>query len=73
MQLFTEPAVFDTGGAMAGGNQGQFQTVMMLVFQEAFRYGNYGYGAAVSWVLFLVIVVLGLINVLLTGRIKGAT
>src|SRR5690606_14283324 len=29
MQLFTEPAVFDTGGAMAGGNQGQFQTVMM--------------------------------------------
>ncbi|WP_017595180.1 carbohydrate ABC transporter permease [Nocardiopsis potens] len=73
MQLFTEPAVFDTGGAMAGGTQGQYQTVMMLVFQEAFRYGDYGYGSAVSWVLFLVIVVLGLINVLLTGRIKGAS
>ncbi|MFW5419439.1 sugar ABC transporter permease [Nocardiopsis sp. CNT-189] len=73
MQLFTEPAVFDTGGAMAGGTQGQYQTVMMLVFQEAFRYGDYGYGSAVSWVLFLVIVVLGLVNVLITGRIKGAS
>ncbi|GAB3497639.1 carbohydrate ABC transporter permease [Nocardiopsis coralliicola] len=72
MQLFTEPAVFDTGGALSGGTQGQFQTVMMLVFQEAFRYGDYGYGAAISWVLFLIIVVLGLVNIALTSRIKGA-
>ncbi|MFC4562576.1 carbohydrate ABC transporter permease [Nocardiopsis mangrovi] len=72
MQLFTEPAIFDTGGAMQGGTQGQFQTVMMLVFQEAFRYGNYGYGSAIAWVLFLLVVLLGLINVVLTSRIKGA-
>ncbi|MFC3995724.1 carbohydrate ABC transporter permease [Nocardiopsis sediminis] len=72
MQLFTEPAIFDTGGAMQGGTQGQFQTVMMLVFQEAFRYGNYGYGSAIAWVLFLLVVVLGLINVALTSRIRGA-
>ncbi|MDA2803133.1 carbohydrate ABC transporter permease [Nocardiopsis suaedae] len=72
MQLFTEPAVFDTGGAMQGGTQGQFQTVMMLVFQEAFRYGDYGYGAAISWVLFWIIVVLGAVNALLARTIKGA-
>jgi cellobiose transport system permease protein len=72
MQLFTEPAIFDTGGNMAGGTQGQFQTVMMLVFQEAFRYGNYGYGSAIAWVLFVLVVVLGLVNTLISSRIKGA-
>ncbi len=73
MQLFTEPAIFDTGGAMQGGTQGQFQTVMMLVFQEAFRYGNYGYGSAIAWVLFMLVVLLGLINVVMTSRIRSAT
>ncbi|WP_312863429.1 carbohydrate ABC transporter permease [Spinactinospora alkalitolerans] len=73
MQLFTEPAVFDSGGAMAGGTQGQFQTVMMLVFQEAFRYGNYGYGAAISWALFVLVIVFSLVNSLVTSRIRSAT
>ncbi|GAA1776082.1 carbohydrate ABC transporter permease [Streptomonospora arabica] len=71
MQLFTEPTIFGTNG-YGGGNQGQFQTVMMLVFQETFDYQNFGYAAAVSWVLFLIVVVMGLINVWLTSRIKGA-
>ncbi|KIH97459.1 ABC transporter permease [Streptomonospora alba] len=71
MQLFTEPTIFGNNG-YAGGSQGQFQTVMMLVFQETFDYQNFGYAAAVSWVLFLIVVVMGLINVWLTSRIKGA-
>ncbi|GAB3450770.1 sugar ABC transporter permease [Streptomonospora sediminis] len=72
MQLFTEPTIFAASQGYAGGNQGQFQTVMMLVFQETFNYQNFGYAAAVSWVLFMIVVVLGLINVWLTSRIKGA-
>ncbi|GAA4918211.1 cellobiose transport system permease protein [Streptomonospora salina] len=71
MQLFTEPTIFGNNG-YAGGTQGQFQTVMMLVFQETFDYQNFGYAAAISWVLFLIVVVMGLINVWLTSRIKGA-
>nr|WP_233515268.1 sugar ABC transporter permease [Marinitenerispora sediminis] len=73
MQLFTEPAVFGTDGAMNGGTQSQFQTVMMLVYQEAFRYGNYGYGSAIAWMLFLLIVLFSLLNVLVTSRIRSAT
>ncbi|MFC7330638.1 carbohydrate ABC transporter permease [Marinactinospora rubrisoli] len=73
MQLFTEPAVFGTDGAMNGGTESQFQTVMMLVYQEAFRYGNYGYGSAVAWMLFLLIVLFSLLNVLVTSRIRSAT
>jgi cellobiose transport system permease protein len=72
MQLFTEPAIFDNSAGYGGGTQGQFQTVMMLVFEEVFTYQNYGYAAAVSWVLFLLVVVLGLINTWITSRIRGA-
>ncbi|WP_131102669.1 carbohydrate ABC transporter permease [Streptomonospora litoralis] len=72
MQLFTEPVIFAANQSYSGGTQGQFQTVMMLVFQETFDYQNFGYAAAVSWVLFLIVVFMGLINVWLTSRIKGA-
>nr|WP_235000783.1 sugar ABC transporter permease [Marinactinospora thermotolerans] len=73
LQLFTEPSVFGTDGTMAGGTQGQFQTVMMLVFQEAMRYGNYGYGAAISWALFLLVVLFSIVNALLSSRIRSAS
>ncbi|WP_083947825.1 carbohydrate ABC transporter permease [Thermobifida cellulosilytica] len=69
MQLFTEPVIF---GGVAGGTQGQFQTTMMLIFEEAFRFNNYGYGSAIAWTLFMLVVVLSALNALLSSRIKGA-
>nr|WP_285757871.1 sugar ABC transporter permease [Nocardiopsis ansamitocini] len=71
MQLFTEPVIFN-GGGMSGGTSGQSQTVMMLIFEEAFRFNNYGYGSAIAWTLFVLIVLFGLVNTLLSSRIKGA-
>ncbi|PSK96442.1 cellobiose ABC transporter membrane protein [Murinocardiopsis flavida] len=70
MQLFTEPVLF--GGNYQGGSQGQYQTIAMLMFDEGFRYGDYGYGAAVAWVLFVIIVLFSLLNILITSRIKSA-
>ncbi|WP_082126909.1 carbohydrate ABC transporter permease [Allosalinactinospora lopnorensis] len=70
MQLFTEPVIFGRG--YEGGTQGQFQTVAMLMFQEAMDYQNFGYGAAIAWVIFLLIVLLALINVLFISRIRSA-
>lgn len=71
MQLFTEPVIFGQG--VSGGNQGQFQTVAMLMFQEALQRQNFGYGAAITWVIFLLIVLFALINVFFVSRIRTAT
>ncbi|QVQ55153.1 sugar ABC transporter permease [Spiractinospora alimapuensis] len=71
MQLFTEPVIFSAD--YSGGNQNQFQTVAMLMFDEARRLDNFGYGAAIAWVIFLLIVVFSLINVLFVSRIRGAS
>ncbi|RNL82176.1 carbohydrate ABC transporter permease [Halostreptopolyspora alba] len=70
MQLFTEPVIFGRG--YEGGTQGQFQTVAMLMFEEAMGRQNFGYGSAVAWSIFVLIVVFALVNVLFVSRIRSA-
>jgi cellobiose transport system permease protein len=71
-QLFTEPLIFGQGGfAISGGSLRQFQTVSMYMFEKAFRDFDYGYGAAVAWMIFILIILLTLINFLLTRNRGG--
>ncbi|HCT80791.1 MAG TPA: ABC transporter permease, partial [Micromonosporaceae bacterium] len=71
MQLFTEPLIFGQGAfAISGGSLRQFQTVSMYMFEKAFRDFDYGYGSAVAWMIFLLIMILTLVNFLLTRRAK---
>jgi cellobiose transport system permease protein len=74
MQLFTEPLLFNYGRP-AGGSLNEFQTVAMYIYETVFT-NNYsaGYGAAISWLLFLVIIVFALVNVFLVRRsVRGST
>jgi cellobiose transport system permease protein len=68
MQLFTEPLLFDYGRPQ-GGTLNEFQTVAMYIYETTFT-NNYsaGMGAAISWLLFLVIIVFALVNFLLLRR-----
>ncbi|MFG1680099.1 carbohydrate ABC transporter permease [Nonomuraea sp. NPDC049269] len=71
MQLFTEPLIFGQGAyAISGGSLRQFQTVAMYMFEKAFRDFDYGYGSAVAWMIFLLIVVFALVNFLVTRRAR---
>ena len=72
MQLFTEPLIFGQGGfAISGGSLRQFQTVSMYMFEKAFRDFDYGYGSAVAWMIFVLIILLTLLNFLLTRNRGG--
>ncbi|RAY11629.1 sugar ABC transporter permease [Actinomadura craniellae] len=70
LQLFTEPVLYGSG-EMNGGPVGQYQTVAMYMFEHSFRGDDYGYGAAVAWVLFLMIIVFSLLNFLFIRRMGG--
>jgi cellobiose transport system permease protein len=73
IQLFTEPLLFNAGaGALAGGTQRQFQTVAMYLVEEAFPGQDFGYAAAISWVLLLLIAAISAVNVWLISRIRSA-
>ncbi|MFC7545597.1 carbohydrate ABC transporter permease [Plantactinospora sp. GCM10030261] len=62
LQLFTEPLMFGYG-MPRGGVDNQFQTLAMYIYEVTFT-GNfdYGTGAAMSWLLFLLIIVFALVN-----------
>jgi cellobiose transport system permease protein len=72
LQLFTEPMLFEQNAQAATGGAGhQWQTVAQLVYKVGWKDLNLGYAAAMSWVLFLIIVVIAAINAVLTNRLGG--
>jgi cellobiose transport system permease protein len=68
MQLFTEPLMFNYG-RVQGGTLNEFQTMAMYIYETTFT-NNYsaGYGAAMSWVLFMIIIIFALVNFMLVRR-----
>ncbi|MGY0231926.1 carbohydrate ABC transporter permease [Longispora urticae] len=68
MQLFAEPLLL-ASGRIEGGSLRQFQTLSMYIYERAFsRDFDYGYGSAMAWVLFLLILVASLVNFGLVRR-----
>ncbi|MFL6098664.1 MAG: carbohydrate ABC transporter permease [Actinomycetales bacterium] len=72
MQLFTEPLLFDNNLSNAtGGSTGQFQTVALMVYKVGWKDLNLGYAAALSWAIFLIIILFASVNSYLTTRKWG--
>ncbi|WP_018932130.1 carbohydrate ABC transporter permease [Gracilibacillus lacisalsi] len=65
MQIFAEPLLFGRGAS----NQGL--TMTLYLYEEAFTRFSFGYGAAIAWVLFVIIILFSLFNMFLTQRIKS--
>ena len=72
LQLFNEPMLFDENPASAsGGSDGQYQTIAQLIYQVGWKDLNLGYAAAMSWALFLIILIVAGLNALATNRLGG--
>ncbi|MEV6630845.1 sugar ABC transporter permease [Actinoplanes sp. NPDC051470] len=72
LQLFNEPMLFDANPQSAsGGSDGQFQTIAQLIYQVGWKNLNLGYAAAMSWALFLIILIVAGVNALATNRLSG--
>ena len=52
-------------------SNGQYQTIAMLIYKVGWRDYNLGYAAAMSWALFLIILIVAAFNALLTKRLGG--
>jgi cellobiose transport system permease protein len=73
VQLFTEPLLLNSGsGGFMGGSQRQSQTLMMYMVEVGFNRFEFGYAAAVSWLVFLMILVVACVNIWLVRRISSA-
>ncbi len=70
LQIFDEPRLFDQLGQ--GGPSRQWMTVTMYIYELGFgNLKSFGRAAAVAWVLFLIILAVGMLNFWLTRRIAS--
>ncbi|KQS99751.1 carbohydrate ABC transporter permease [Cellulomonas sp. Leaf395] len=70
LQIFDEPRMFDQTGQ--GGPSRQWMTATMYIYELG--WGNqksFGRASAVAWILFLIIITIGLINFSITRRIAS--
>ncbi|UYG17601.1 sugar ABC transporter permease [Brachybacterium huguangmaarense] len=71
LQIFDEPRMFDTAGA--GGGDRQWMTMTMYLYELGWGPQiSFGKASAVAWLLFLIIVVVGVVNFLITRRIASS-
>lgn len=72
MQTFTEPQVlFSSNSANAanlGGPGSAGLTAILYFYNQAFNNNQYGYGAAIAWAVFLIILVFTIINWRIVAR-----
>ena len=60
---------FDAAYIMTGGGPNHSTTtIMFYIWENAFQWGKMGYAAAVSWFLFIVILIITLFNWRMGGR-----
>jgi cellobiose transport system permease protein len=75
MQTFTEPQVLfgstDATNPDTGGPDHAGMTTVLYMYREAFDFDQLGYGAAIAWALFLVIVLFTIVNWGLVARLGG--
>jgi cellobiose transport system permease protein len=68
LQLYTEPFIFNTGSNL-GGSRRESQTLVMYMFENSLDNTNRaGYGAAVAFALFILIMMAALANYLLVRK-----
>src|SRR5436309_6949253 len=67
LQIFDEPRLYDQNGL--GGEDQQWMTMTIYLYKLGWTQLNFGRAAAVAWLLFVVIVAIGLINLAITRRI----
>lgn len=69
LQIFDEPRLYDQNGL--GGENQQWMTMTIYLYKLGWPQLNFGRAAAVAWLLFVVIVAIGLVNLAITRRIAS--
>jgi cellobiose transport system permease protein len=69
LQIFDEPRLFDATGT--GGADHQWLTLTLYLYNLGWGQLDFGRASAVAWLLFMVIIIFGIVNFLVTRRISN--
>ncbi|WP_211262645.1 carbohydrate ABC transporter permease [Nitriliruptor alkaliphilus] len=51
LQLFAQPLLFGAGSGTTGGADNQYLTILLYLYNQAFRQFRFGYASAIAWTL----------------------
>lgn len=72
LQIFTEPKLFNPSSSTLGGPNREYQTTVLYLWDLAFNRGDFGKASAVAWLLFLIIIIVGVLNFLISRSISSS-
>jgi cellobiose transport system permease protein len=69
LQVFAEPLIL--GGSFNGGDSGQFSTLTLFLFEQAFVAYKWGYAAAIGIMITVIVAIVSIINFFITRKLAG--
>jgi cellobiose transport system permease protein len=72
-QLFAEPLLFDANKGASGGPQHQFQTLGLYLYEQGWVNQHLGRASAIAWTMFLILIVVGIINYVISRRLRASS
>jgi cellobiose transport system permease protein len=69
LQVFAEPLIL--GGSFNGGDSGQFSTLTLFLFEQAFVAYKWGYAAAIGIMITVIVAIVSIINFFITRKLSG--
>ncbi len=69
LQVFAEPLIL--GGSFNGGDSGQFSTLTLFLFEQAFVAYKWGYAASIGIMITVIVAIVSVINFYITRKIAG--
>lgn len=69
LQVFAEPLTL--GGSYNGGDSGQFSTLTLFLFEQAFVAYKWGYAAAIGILITVIVAIVSIINFFITRKLAG--
>lgn len=71
LQIFDEPKMYDRFGR--GGANDQWLTLSLYLYQTGWGEWNFGRAAAIAWLLFILILLIGILNLIATRSVVADT
>ncbi|WP_435851087.1 carbohydrate ABC transporter permease [Streptomyces roseolus] len=71
-QLFGEPYLFGGQSGHQGGTDHQYETLGILMYDQGFHSSMLGRASAVAWIMFGLLLLIGLVNALVNRRLRAS-
>ncbi|MEU3379145.1 carbohydrate ABC transporter permease [Streptomyces caelestis] len=72
-QVFGEPLLFDANQGTSGGAEHQFQTLGLYLYEQGWVAHHLGRASAIAWTMFLFLIVIGIVNYVISRRLRASS